>query len=382
MPDPPRDIRVLHVDDEPAFLDLASTLLERADEAFDVTTVEDAPGALETLDSGQFDCVVSDYDMPGTDGLELLRDVRETDPDLPFVLFTGRGSEEVASEAISAGVTEYMQKGIDGDQFVVLANRVRNAVERHRAEASLGEVESRYRRMLQTSPSPVVLFDDEATIDYANEAAAEMVGVTSPEELVGQPVHEFVHPESSDLVRERLRTVLEDREAVPTVEQRYVGPDGEEAYALIATAPVTYDRKEGGQAVLSDVTELRKVERELLVERTFVDQLLDTLDDAFYHLDMDGEVVRVNVRTEEMSGRRQEELLDGRVGELFESEDEVAVEEVVEEALEGGEVHLTAELVTHDGERVPLTLRNKRLVGPSGEPLGVIGFGRPEWNAE
>jgi PAS domain S-box-containing protein len=382
MADPPRDIRVLHVDDEPAFLELTSTLLERADEALDVKTVEDAPGALETLESGQFDCVVSDYDMPGMDGLELLREVREADPNIPFVLFTGRGSEEVASEAISAGVTEYMQKGTDGDQFVVLANRVRNAVERYWVETSLGELESRYRQMLQTSPSPVVLFDDEATIDYANEAAAEMVGVSSSEELVGESVQEFVHPESSDLVRERLRTVIEDREAVPTVEQRYVRPDGEDAHALIATAPVTYDGKEGGQAVLSDVTDLREVERELLVARTFVDQVLDALDDAFYHLDMDGEVVQVNVRTEEMSGRRQEELLGGHVSELFETEDEEAVEEAVEEALEGGEVHFTAELVSHDGERVPLTLRNQRLVGPSGEPLGVVGFGRHEGKAE
>jgi PAS domain S-box-containing protein len=382
MADSPRTIRVLHVDDDSAFLDLASTLLERTDEAFDVTTLEDASTALEALGAERFDCVVSDYDMPGMDGLDLLRAVREMDPDVPFVLFTGRGSEEVASEAISVGVTEYMQKDTKPDQFVVLANRIRNAVERYWAETSLDEVESRYRRMLQTSPSPVVLFDGEGTIDYANEAAAEMVGVTSPDELVGQPVHEFVHPESSDLVRERLQTVLEEREPVPTVEQRYVGSDGEDAYALIATAPVTYDGEAGGQAVLSDVTDLRQAERDLLAERTFVDQLLDTLDDAFYRLDVDGEVVRVNARTEEMSGHDREELLGSHVGELFGTEDEAAVEAAVETALEGGEVHLDAELVTRDGDRVPLTLRKQRLVGPSGEPLGVIGFGRPERNAE
>jgi PAS domain S-box-containing protein len=373
----PSKIHVLHVDDDPMFLDLAATFLERTDEAFEVTTVEDASTALESLETGPYDCVVSDYDMPEMDGLELLRAVRRVDPDLPFVLFTGRGSEEVASEAISAGVTEYMQKDTNGDQFLVLANRVRNAVERHRAETSLDEVESRYRQMLQTSPSPVVLFDGDAIIDYANEAAAEMVGAVSPADLVGQSVEAFVHPESRALVGERLQTVLEDREPVPTVEQRYVGPDGEDAYALIATAPVVYDGKEGGQAVLSDVTDLREMERELLTERTFVDQLLDTLDDAFYHLDMDGEVVRVNVRAQEMSGHDREELLGCCVSELFETEDG-PFGEAVETALREGEVRLRAELVTDGGDRVPLTLRHHRLVGPSGDPLGVVGFGRTD----
>ena len=366
-------VSVLHVDDDRAFLDLAATYLERTDESFEVTTAERAETALELLDSRTFDCVVSDYDMPGMDGLDLLRAVRERAPDLPFVLFTGRGSEEVASEAISAGVTEYMQKDTTGDQFVVLANRIRNAVERDRAETSLGELEARYRQMLRTSPAPVVLFDEEAVIDYANEAAAEMLGAASPAALVGRPVWEFIHAESESLVRERLRTVLEDREAVPTVEQRYVGADGEEAYALIATAPVVYDGKEGGQAVLSDVTDLREAERELLAERTFVAQLIDTLDDAFYRLDMDGQVVQVNVRAEELSGRDREELVGRDVSEVFDTDDE-PLGEYIQAALENGEARLDVTLVTADGERVPLKLRKHRLEGPSGEPLGVFGF--------
>jgi CheY-like chemotaxis protein len=70
--------------------------------------------------------------MPGKDGIEFLQAVREAYPDLPFVLFTGKGSEAVASDAISAGVTDYLQKQSGTEQYELLVNRIRNAVQARR----------------------------------------------------------------------------------------------------------------------------------------------------------------------------------------------------------------------------------------------------------
>ena len=89
----PPSIRVLLVDDEPGFAETAASLVESRDDRFEVTPETDPSEALEAAASGAFDCVVSDYEMPGTDGIELLRAVRERRGDLPFVLFTGKGSE-------------------------------------------------------------------------------------------------------------------------------------------------------------------------------------------------------------------------------------------------------------------------------------------------
>lgn len=75
--------------------------------------------------------------MPGMNGIEFLESVRAIDEDLPFILFTGKGSEEVASEAISAGVTDYLQKQSGTDQYTILANRITNATSRN----SLGSSE-------------------------------------------------------------------------------------------------------------------------------------------------------------------------------------------------------------------------------------------------
>jgi len=99
-------IRVLHVDDEPGFTDTAASLIGREDDRLTVETTTSAAEGMARIADGEIDCVVSGYDMPRTDGLEFLDAVREERPDLPFVLFTGKGSEAVASDAISGGATD------------------------------------------------------------------------------------------------------------------------------------------------------------------------------------------------------------------------------------------------------------------------------------
>jgi len=126
-------VRILHVEDDPDFADLTATVLERDQDAFTVATASSVDEALGILAAASFDCVVADYDMPGATGLDLLERVRADHGDLPFILFTGKGSEEVASEAITAGATDYLQKQPGTEQYDLLANRIHNAVDQYRS---------------------------------------------------------------------------------------------------------------------------------------------------------------------------------------------------------------------------------------------------------
>ncbi|MFC7196443.1 response regulator [Halosimplex aquaticum] len=173
-------IRVLHVDDEPDLVDLVATFLEREDERLTVETTSTVADAVARLDEADIDCVVSDYEMPGRNGLDFLETVRTDRPDLPFILFTGKGSEEIASDAISAGVTDYLQKETGTEQYALLANRVINAVERARAE----QAEQRQLRAIETAHEGISILNADGEFIYVNEAYADLYGYDR-EEMIG-----------------------------------------------------------------------------------------------------------------------------------------------------------------------------------------------------
>jgi CheY-like chemotaxis protein len=143
-------IRVLLVDDDPSLADLMANQLGELRPEFSIQVETDPNDALEAVDSGGIDCVVSDYHMPEMTGLELLRYVRQMEPEIPFILFTARGSEEIASDAVSEGVTDYFRKRRGGEQWRVLANRIENAAARYRAEAAASRRESALRNLART----------------------------------------------------------------------------------------------------------------------------------------------------------------------------------------------------------------------------------------
>ncbi|AZH25326.1 PAS domain S-box protein [Haloplanus aerogenes] len=157
-------IRVLLVDDTADFAAVAAELLEREDDRLDVTIETDPSASLDRLESDAFDCVVSDYQMDGTDGIELLGAVRDRWPRLPFIVFTGKGSEALASEAISAGATDYVRKGTVTDQYTLLANRIVQAVSKRRTSERASRFE-RLQKLAREVNQALVRADDPATVE-------------------------------------------------------------------------------------------------------------------------------------------------------------------------------------------------------------------------
>ncbi|WP_424015523.1 response regulator [Halorubrum xinjiangense] len=289
-------VSVLHVDDDPAYLDLTATYLERIDESFEVTSETDVDDALAALDAEPIDCVVSDYDMPGTNGLTLLQRVRDREIEIPFILFTGKGSEEIASEAISAGATDYIQKRGGNDQYEVLANRVRNAVDQHRSRVALAESEERLSRFIDQSPLGTIEFDDAYRIVRVNPAAEEILGYDESE-LLGGTWIPFVPESAYRHVAALERDLLSDKGGYQSVNEN-VRSDGERIRCAWHNQVVT-DADGSVIGVFSqfeDVTDAEARKREIERTNAVLSSALDALPVGMLVEDSDRQVIQVNER--------------------------------------------------------------------------------------
>ncbi len=184
---------VLYVDDEQALLELGKLFLERTREF----KVEIASSAIDALASPAFlsyDVIVSDYQMPEMDGIAFLKIVRERFGDVPFILFTGRGREDVVIEAINNGADFYLQKGGDvKPQFAELSHKIRQALARRQAEHSLMESEKRLADIINFLPDATFAINREGVIIAWNRAIDEMTGL-SAEMMLGKGDHEYALP--------------------------------------------------------------------------------------------------------------------------------------------------------------------------------------------
>ncbi|WP_224450024.1 response regulator [Haloprofundus salilacus] len=368
-----RSARVLCVDDDASFRALTTAHLER--QGLSVITAPDGPTALDTLEGETFHGVVSDFEMPGMDGLELLEAVRERYETLPFVLFTARGSEKLASRAISAGVTDYIRKKGGAEQFELLANRVANYVSQHHAERALDRSEERYRQLVETSPSPIGIYTEDSTIVYANEAAAEYFAAESTCDLVGRSIFELTDESDLDRARERSRRVFEQRAVAPPSELQLRDLDGRPLYAVLATAPVTFEGEDAAQIVLNDVTEFRRARQALEREKQFTDAALDALDDVFFVVDDEGRLTRWNGRLSEITGYEDSEL-DGMSAAAFFPDDDACVEQKMRRLFREGTVTFDGDLLTKSGDLVPFEVRAVRMIDDGGDLVGACGIAR------
>ncbi|TAJ44129.1 response regulator [Methanofollis fontis] len=174
-------IRLLLVDDEPAFLDLSSIFLGRSG-SFHVDTVQSPHNALEQLSSNHYDAVVSDYLMAEMDGISFLKAVRSCEPDIPFIIFTGKGREEIVIEALNSGADAYLQKGGEPvPQYAELARTVRTLVDKRRAFRELFGEQERMRVTLNSMADGMIITDTDSRITLINAVAQNITGWSEDE---------------------------------------------------------------------------------------------------------------------------------------------------------------------------------------------------------
>ena len=271
-------ISVLYVDDESELLEIGKLFLEQSTE-FSVDTSSSAIEALTLLQQKKYDAVLSDYQMPGMDGIRFLQTLRGRGDMIPFIIFTGRGREEVIIEALNSGVDFFLQKGGDPtSQFAELKNIISKSVRQKRAEEAQRQYEKRIHDILNHLPDSTFAIDRSGHVIAWNRAIEDMTGVPAAE-MLGKGNYEYAipfygerRPILIDLIFENINTIEShyvnvQRNGNILVAETYVPGTyhGKGAYLWGIASPF-YDTDEniiGAIESIRDITERKKADDEL-----------------------------------------------------------------------------------------------------------------------
>jgi PAS domain S-box-containing protein len=356
---------VLYIDDDKDLLLLGKAFLERMGD-FSVETAGSAKEGLALLAEKKFDAVISDYQMPSMTGLDLLKAIRAKGDGIPFIIFTGRGREEVVIEALNAGADFYLQKGGEPKtQFVELAHKVRQAVTRRRAEMMVDESRKRLADIIDFLPDATFAIDREGKVIAWNRAMEEMTGVSATEVLgrgdyrhglafYGEPrpmLIDLVLSPREDFEREKyLFTRCEGTTlTAETILERKNGT----VHHYWGKATRLYDENgepAGAIESIRDITDRVRAEEKSRI----LAQVLDIAPASITIHDTEGTFLYANQKTFEIHGYTRDEFMGMRLQDIDTPESAALIAPHMQEIMRDGEGSFTVTHRTKGGGTIPL----------------------------
>jgi PAS domain S-box-containing protein len=301
--------KILLVDDEPIILDVAMEFLSLNPE-YDIDIASSAIEGLRKLRDGSYDAIVSDYQMPQMDGLEFLKTVRCRNSLIPFILFTGRGREEVAIEAINSGADFYVKKGGDPrSQYAELTNTIKQAIARSHAEQAHADAKERYRSLYDHTLGLVYTHDLQGIILDANPASLKIAGYTL-DEVVGMNIMDLIAPEYVEKASASVQEIIQTGTQKRYGEFRLRCKDGN--YIDIETAGSIIYRDGKPCAILGigrDITERKRASKALKVSEERFLQVTESAGEWIWEVSTKGVYTYCSPVVEKIMGYRPDELV-------------------------------------------------------------------------
>ena len=219
---------------------------------------------LRELEQFRPSVILSDHGLPAFDGFTALSLAQKQAPDVPFIFVTGSLGEEMTIKALKSGATDFVLKHRLASLSPAVHRALRQAefrAQRRKAEEALLSSEERYRTLVELSPDALFV-EVEDRIAFVNSAGVRLFGATNPEQLMGKPLRDLVHPDSWKSVQSVLRRV-HDGKTVPFREHQWLGLNGTPVDVEVAAAPLLFAGRPAAQIMVHDIAERKQAEEQI-----------------------------------------------------------------------------------------------------------------------
>jgi PAS domain S-box-containing protein len=296
-------VRVLLVDDDSGFLKITKQCLEMGQDLL-VDTALSVDEALTKLEKEKYDVVVSDYQMPEKDGLEFLKDLRRKGDTIPFVMFTGKGREEVAIKALNLGANQYLNKiGETETVYAELAHSITEMAKVRKSEEALRESEEKPRAIVSPSPDAISVAEPNGTILDCNQAFLRLHGCSSKDELIGKDGFEIICEKDRAKARAVVKQLVEQGHA-EILRLRLMKKDGREFTGELSGSLIhdSFGRPTTIVVVTKDLTEYVEAEETIRESQQKFERLFRGNPEAAVYLSTDFHILDINPRFERLFG--------------------------------------------------------------------------------
>jgi PAS domain S-box-containing protein len=370
----------LHVDDDPSILEISKQILIDMGN-FEIDNACCVDEAFKKLSTGQYDVVVSDQEMPQKNGLDFLKELREKNNQIPFILFTGKGREEVAIKALNLGADGYHNKqGSPETVYGELAHSIKLIVERRKTKEELEEHEIRFSKLAAQTPGMLFQFlkrpDGTFCVPFASDKIRDVFGCTP------QDVQKDFSPIIKAIVPEDLEKVISSIEqsaahlSLWQCEYRIQLPGQKTRWMWGQSAP---ERLQEGSILWSgynsDITERKKIEMSLKESEEKFRNLAEESPNMIF-INLQGRVVYANKKCEDTIGYSKEEFYSPSFNflSIIGPESTDLLKASYSKHWRGEDVHpYEYGLVTKDGRRIEAII-NSKLIDYNGQKaiLGLV----------
>lgn len=259
-------VAILLVDDEQHFLTATKIYLKKRREDYHIESCLSATEALDLVEKNSFDVIISDYQMPNMTGLDFLKELVERGNTSTFIIFTGKGREEVAMEALNLGADYYLQKGgSPNSQFAELINLIDRSIAKKETEKELRESELKYRSFVESFQGIAFRRRMNGKPLFFHGAVKEITGYTEKEFIMGNPLwEEIILPEDLKELKTSGKGIYSISEGLTSREYRIVRKDKEVRWIreYLKKISGTAEKPTIVQGTIHDISEHKKVDEE------------------------------------------------------------------------------------------------------------------------